>query len=60
MPTSNYYVDAGNYVKFDLLYLTNPGSQKPTDPFNITFFDETNIIAIVRPGPTLTATPGKF
>lgn len=60
VPTSSYYVDAGNFVKFDLIYLTNPASIKTTDPFKISFYDEDNIIMTVSPGPTLTATPGKF
>lgn len=47
VPTSDYYVDAGNFIKFDLIYLTNPGSIKTTDPFNITFYDEDNIIMTV-------------
>jgi hypothetical protein len=47
VPTSNYYVDAGNFIKFDLIYLTNPASIKTTDPFNITFYDEDNIIMTV-------------
>jgi len=60
VPTSHYYVDAGNFVKFDLIYLTNPISITTTDPFTISFYDEDHIIMTVQPGPTVTATPGKF
>lgn len=33
VPNSNYYVDQGAYVKFDLISIVNPSSVQPSDSF---------------------------
>ena len=59
MPSSKYYVDANNYVRFSLTDLKNPGSVQATDPFSLSIYDQDNIILTVdNSGLTYSAQPG--
>lgn len=60
VPNQNYYVDQGNFVKFGLVSMKNPGSIDPTSAFSLTLYDQNYEILTVSPNTDLiyTATPG--
>lgn len=59
VPSSRYYVDADNYVRFSLTNLKNPGSVQATDPFSMSIYEQDNIILNVdNRGLTYSAQPG--
>ena len=61
VPSSEYYVDAGNPFKFGLLQLKNPGSIQTTPEFAMTIYEEGSPIIKVNPaGFTYTAAPGRL
>ena len=44
VPSSQYYVDAGNPFKFGLLRLKNPGSIQTTPEFAMAIYEDNNLI----------------
>lgn len=61
VPSSSYYVDADNYVRFSLTDLKNPGSVQATQPFSMSIYEQDNIILTVdNSGLTYSAEPGRL
>ena len=40
IPSSTYYVDQNNFIKFSLLNIQNPATTGTTDNFEIVFYDQ--------------------
>ena len=61
VPSSQYYVDQNNYVKFGVQDMKNPETIQTTPEFAISIYDEDDIIIEVDPnGLTYTAQPGRL
>jgi hypothetical protein len=58
VPNSNYYVDQGAYVQFNLISIVNPSSVQPSDSFQITFYEYDDPIMTVASGLFVVAQPG--
>ena len=50
VPNSNYYVDEGSFVQFNLISIVNPSSVQASDSFQITFFEYDDPIMMVDSG----------
>lgn len=60
VPNANYFVDQGNFVKFDLFDIVNPPSNHPSDSFKLTFYEFDDVIMTVTSGVQITAAPGSL
>lgn len=50
VPNSNYYVDEGSFVQFNLISIVNPSSVQASDSFQITFYEYDDPIMMVDSG----------
>lgn len=60
MPNQNFYVDEGNFVRFDLFDIVNAPSIQESDSFELTFYEFDDPIMTITQGVTITATPGEL
>lgn len=58
VPNQNYYVDEGNFIRFDLFDIVNAPSILPSDSFELTFYEFDDIIMSITQGISTTADPG--
>lgn len=60
VPNQNFYVDEGNFIRFDLFDIVNAPSIQESDSFELTFFEFDDPIMTITRGVTITATPGEL
>lgn len=60
VPNSNFYVDEGNFIKFELFDLINAPSVKPSNSFKLTFYEFDDVIMSVGSGVYVTAKSGQL
>jgi hypothetical protein len=60
VPNSQFYVDEGNYFRFDLFDIVNAPSIRTSDSFELSFFEFDDVIMQIEQNVTIKATPGKL